>query len=172
MKKVILGILTLAMVWSCSEKKQDQATVRENPQEEEQVTENVRCLPLYQITDSVQNGSHTYTYTIERVASDSLGVVEDDGCKYANTCITISIRKDGSKFFQHSFTKNSFSDVVDEDFLRKSILDGCRMMGVKDGMVVLSMCVSFPDSDLSQPLLLKIDGNGAYTIEKDNNMEE
>ena len=62
--------------------------------------------------------------------------------------------------------------MLDEDFLKQSILDGCRFMQVHEGMVSFSLAVSYPESDMSRPFILNIGPDGSYMIVKDDSLEE
>jgi hypothetical protein len=55
--------------------------------------------------------------------------------------------------------------------MKNGILDGFRFFRVDDGKLVFSLCVSYPDSDLSSPFLLTIGPDGSATITKDELMD-
>lgn len=122
--------------------------------------------------DTTING-HKYSYVIDRISNDSLGIVTDElGARFADTELTISVKRDGSPLFNRTFHKESFSDLIDEHFLSQSILDGCMFYGVEQGNVMFSLAVSYPESDMSQPLMLTIDPSGHHSVRIDNSLND
>lgn len=171
MKKFVFTIISLSLLASCSNKTEQKVQEQQEVVAEQQVENTVRQLPEYHFSETDKSG--VYEYVIDRISSDSLGVVTDDaGVKYANTSITLEVRRNGGRMFHHQFTKSSFSSVADASFLKNALLDGCRFMYVRDGKVVFSMCISYPDSDMSQPFLLTISPDGSYTLAVDENFYE
>ena len=55
--------------------------------------------------------------------------------------------------------------------MKNGILDGFRFNRVDNGKLVFSLCVSYPDSDLSAPFLLTIGPDGSSTIVEDEFMD-
>mgnify|MGYP002512485974 FL=1 len=62
--------------------------------------------------------------------------------------------------------------MLDKDFFKNSILDGCRFMKIHEGMVSFSMAVSYPESDMSRPFILNIGPDGSYMILPDDDLDE
>lgn len=125
------------------------------------------------VVDTVQSGSNVYILTINREACDSLPIVTDEmGFRFTDNLLDISVRKNGRLLFDRTFKKTDFRSMLDEDFLKQSILDGCRFMQVHEGMVSFSLAVSYPESDMSRPFILNIGPDGSYMIVKDDSLEE
>ena len=122
----------------------------------------------YDLTDSITLGSQLFVYTIHREADDSLkAVVDENGDKFVDNFYDLAILKDGKDFFRRRFTKLSFGSQLDENFRRNGILDGFRFMSAKEGKLTFGVCVSFPESDMSEPFVLTIGPDGSFTLEPD-----
>ncbi|MBR4645252.1 MAG: DUF4738 domain-containing protein [Bacteroidaceae bacterium] len=165
MKKSLYLCLLLFSFCSCGDKK---------GQSDEQITSTTEQqagehrMKNYDFTDSVTLGSHLYVYTIHREADDSLRVVVDEnGDKFVDNYYDLTILKDGREFFRHRFTKISFGSQLDDNFRKNGILDGFRFMSAKEGMLTFGACVSFPESDMSEPFVLTIGTDGSFTLEPD-----
>ena len=150
---------------SCMDKK-GQTDGKESATAEQQVSEH--RMKDYNLTDSVSLGSHLYVYTIHREADDSLKVVIDEnGDKFVDNYYDLTVLKDGKEFFRRRFTKVSFGSQLDDNFRKNGILDGFRFMMAKEGQLTFGICVSFPESDMSEPFVLTIGPDGSYTLEPD-----
>jgi hypothetical protein len=122
----------------------------------------------YDLTDSVTMGTHLYVYTIHREADDSLKVVVDEnGDKFVDNYYDLTILRDGKSFFSHRFTKVSFGSQLDGSFRKNGILDGFRYMSAKEGKLTFGVCVSYPESDMSEPFVLTIGPDASFTLEPD-----
>ena len=94
------------------------------------------------------------------------------GYRFADNLLKISVKKNGSVLFVRTFKKKDFMHLLDAEFAKHSILDGCRFLQVHEGMVSFSLAVSYPDSDMSRPFKLIIGPDGSYMIVKNDDMEE
>ena len=169
--KYILTAFAAALIFVSCGKKQEKP-VETAPVEETKTEPSIHRLPEYHFTDSVQVGQRTYVYTLHREAVDSLGSVSDEyGDHYVNTFYTLDIKRGGSQFYSKRFTKQTLAGKLPADFMKNGILDGFRFFRVDDGKLVFSLCVSYPDSDLSSPFLLTIGPDGSSTITKDELMD-
>lgn len=128
--------------------------------------------PTYDYTDSLSVGSRRWRYSIHREACDSLNVVTDEeGNRYVDNFYQLTVTKDGRPFFAQRFTKESFASRLTADFRKYGILDGCRFSRYEDGKLFFSLCVSYPESDMSSPFILAIGPDGSHTIEADNMLD-
>lgn len=148
------------------DKKQDTWTIPEH----EVVT---RQLPELALTDSVKAGNHLYSYDILRTPCDSLQKVKDDmDDLYRDNTIRLTLRRDGAKYFDKTFTKATFAKDIEKDFYNNAILDGIRFLKAEPGQgLVFSFAVSYPDSDMSVPFLMTITDSGSFTFVKDENLD-
>lgn len=163
-KLLYLSIVALAFC-ACNDKsgqKEGQSTANTERQASEHRMKD------YDLTDSVTLGSHLYVYTIHRQADDSLKVVVDEnGDKFVDNYYDLTIVRDGANFFRRRFTKLSFGSQLDESFRKNGILDGFRYMSAKEGKLTFGVCVSYPESDMSEPFLLTVGPDGSFTLEPD-----
>ncbi|MCM1108085.1 MAG: DUF4738 domain-containing protein [Clostridium sp.] len=131
------------------------------------VTE-VQHMRDYSYHDTVSSGGHLYAYDIVRQASDTLGIVTDEnGDRYADNFIRLTVTRDEEAYFSHRFLKQDFAAYLDRGFRKSAILDGMAFDRVVAGGVRFAVAVGYPMSDMSMPFLVTVDGSGAYRIEKD-----
>lgn len=170
---VILMVATVILMVACG-KGGDKQETAENPEtavQEEMKT--IHRLPDLHVKDTCRMGGSTYTWVIDRKASDSLGIVEDDmGFRYADNMVKIVVHRNGGLLYSGKFRKSDLAHQLSCDFLSKSILDGCCFLEVKDGIIIFSLAVSYPESDMSQPFKLHIDADGRSWVMKSNDLEE
>lgn len=155
---------------SCGSK---DTTARE-PAGQQQDIDEVRSLPPYNITDSLMQGSHKLVYTITGMPDDELPiVVDEDGMKYKDNRYTLVILKDGTPFFERSFTKADFKSQLTPDFVEYGIMDGLHLESSKEGMLRFYLCVTYPESDgMTSPFVLTIAPDGSYRIDADTSFDE
>ena len=171
MKNTLLLLCAGAILAACHSKNTDQANG--NLADIDKTGDITHQLQNLHVERDTTIGGHKYSYVIDRVSNDSLGTVIDElGARFANTELTISVRRDGGLLFNRTFHKENFSNLIDGDFLSQSILDGCMFYGVHDGNVEFSLAVSYPESDMSQPLMLTIDPSGQHSVRIDNSLDD
>lgn len=160
----ILFLMTLVMV-SCRENK-NKDTIDVLPVvEQDTVTHSMASCDF---PDSLQAWNSQITFNIHREPSDSLPVVTDQyGTKFKDNIFVLSIKKNGQDFFRRRFSKNDFMKLMNADFRVHGMFDGFRCIGYRDDVLTFGTCVSYPESDMSQPFLIKITQNGSYSIEED-----
>ena len=132
-----------------------------------------RQMPELSLADSLVVNGRQYVYEILRTPSDSLQKVKDDmGDLYLDNTIRLTLQRNGSKFFDKTFTKATFAKDIDKDFYDNAILDGIRFLKAEPGKgLVFSFAVSYPDSDMSVPFLMTITDSGSFTFVKDENLD-
>ena len=171
--RILLFLLTLVLA-ACNQKSPDADKVVQEEKSEKKDSENIiHRLPVLHGVDTVKSGKNVYIIEVHREAFDSLGIVTDDmGYRYADNSLKISVRKNGSSLFYRTFKKKDFLHLLDAEFAKHSILDGCRFLQVHEGMVSFSLAVSYPDSDMSRPFKLNIGPDGSYMIVKNDDLED
>ncbi len=168
LKYSILGLMAALCVVSCQKKQSAEGTAEYSPYEQTQ-TDQIHRMSDYDLQDTTRVGSHIYQYTIHREADDSLGIVEDEmGSKYADNFYQLDVLRDGGAFFSKRFTKKTFLSYLSTDFRKFGLLDGFRFNHSQDAKLYFSVCVSYPDSDMSAPFFLIIGPDGSFSIERDN----
>lgn len=162
---LFLGLLVSA-VCSC-ENKGGQTSGNTLQTSQQQAVEH--RMKDYDLTDSVMMGSHLFVYNIHREADDSLkAVIDENGDKFVDNYYDLTVLRDGVDFFRRRFTKASFGSQLDDSFLKNGILDGFRFMTAQEGKLTFGVCVSFPESDMSEPFVLTVGPDGSFTLEPDN----
>lgn len=174
MKKQIISLLMLSFVLcGCNQKTQTTGSTPEGVEAKAEAENILHRLPTLHVEDTVKSGSNVYALMINREACDSLGIVTDEmGYRFADNLLKISVKKNGAVLFARTFKKADFLHLLDAEFAKHSILDGCRFLQVHEGMVTFSLAVSYPDSDMSRPFKLNIGPDGSYMIVKNDDLEE
>lgn len=157
----------------CNQKTQTTGSTPEGVEAKAKAENILHRLPTLHVEDTVKSGSNVYALMINREACDSLGIVTDEmGYRFADNLLKISVKKNGAVLFARTFKKADFLHLLDTEFAKHSILDGCRFLQVHEGMVTFSLAVSYPDSDMSRPFKLNIGPDGSYMIVKNDDLEE
>ncbi|MBQ0048630.1 MAG: DUF4738 domain-containing protein [Bacteroidales bacterium] len=107
---------------SCGGEKQEEKTREEKEQEyvqreQDERNELIRFANTH-FTDSCTYKGHRYCFTIDRQASDSLGIITDaDGFRTVNNSIALTVSCDGTRIFSHVYTRGAFKiGINDKDF--------------------------------------------------------
>jgi hypothetical protein len=121
--------------------------------------------------DTVRVDGVLYTYEIHRVSSDELPQVRGD---YSHNAIvfdnTASLRvmRGETVIYSKTFTKNSFSNFIEPDMMKNSILEGLVFDHVIDGGIQFAAAVGYPqDEEMFVPLRIKVMTDGQVKIDKD-----
>lgn len=113
-------------------------------------------------------GGATYTYTIERSSIDSLGLVENNGVKYHDNAIRLTVkRSDGTEFFKKTFTKANFAPALTKQFKDTGILLGMNLDEAEGNELKFVVCIGSPDesNDELYYVLMKLNNFGGTSAE-------
>ena len=133
--------------------------------------DGIQRMHTYDYSDTLRTGGHVYAYTIHREADDALPIVSDDeGVSFADNRYTLSILREGQSFFERTFTKANFASYLSKEFQQKGLLDGMMCDRSLPGLT-FAVSVTLPQSDMVEPLLLRVDANGGIAIERDTRSE-
>lgn len=116
----------------------------------------------------------TYTVGIRFAADTSLPTVLDGNQKYYDNKITLRItRKDGSEFFNRTFTKGDFAAYIGENYKKNGALTGIVYDRTEGDVLFFAASVGSPDksSDDFIPLVLKLSRFGEVSISKDTQLD-
>ena len=164
---------TLTGIVSCREKKQSDDIITTKPAP--QVKMPTQKVGDYEQTTPVEWTGSTYQVEVIRKADESLPTIDDGtGNKYYDNKISLRvIRKDGSEFFSHSFTKDDFSAYVDAGYRKHSALLGIVFDKAEGNQLVFAASIGSPDksSDEYIPMLLKLSSQGNISITKDTRLD-
>ena len=158
----------LCMAAACGEKPKDTTYIVRKPAKKEH--RGVQKTGDYRQSVDVDWLGGKYRVEMERTAADSLGTVDDGtGNKYRNNTVKVSVRRgDGSLFFSRTFTKESFSDIVGVEYLRRSVLLGVVFDKAEGDCLHFAGSVGSPDklSDEFIPIAVKLSGKGVLSTAK------
>ena len=133
-------------------------------------SENEAYLISYEITEKGESFDGTYVRIKAIISKTEDYKLKDD--LYKDNTIRLTLRRNGSVYFDKTFTKATFAQSIDKDFYNNAILDGIRFLRVEPGQgLIFSFAVSYPDSDMSVPFLMTISDAGAFSFIKDENLD-
>lgn len=168
----VLALLCMMAFVACSEKKQSTDIIATKP------VAKAPAGPIkmseYERTENVEWGGETYKVTVKRsVIADAPLFTDVNGKKYYENRLSLVVRRpDGSEFVNRDFTKQSFSDIVDADYLQKSTALGLAFLDIRAGKMVFLASVGCPDelSDDYVPISLTITRDGALSMKKSDDL--
>jgi hypothetical protein len=175
MKKTAILMMALAALCAtgCKEKKQrDDIITTMSDQQAPKPQAPIR-MQDYTGNNEVDWVGRKYTVEIHRAPSDSLPKVKDEnGQQFVDNAISLRIiRADGSVFFSKTFTKQSFSAHIPEDYRNRGILEGLVFDKVDGNKLEFAASVCYPQTDEYIPLEVEIDNFGNISIERDNHLD-
>lgn len=168
---IMAGSLVLALA-SCGEKKQSDVIIVENYEAPE--PSGPIKMDKYSDTNTISWLGAKYTYDIRRTPCDSLPEVKDeDGQTYVDNSVTLTIsRSDGSVFLEKTFTKNTFSSTLTSNMNKNGILDGFIFHKVDGDALLFAASVSYPQSDESIPIIMRVSRMGDISVARDTESVE
>ena len=174
MKKIQLFVALLMvalMISSCGKKKESKDIIV--PTVVEVKPKDPISMQPYNQQQQVEWLDKHYQVFIDRVADDSLRMVEDEtGQKFIDNRINLRVvRADGSVFFKQEFTKSSFDEQLDDDYRQTGILEGLVFDKVDGNNLVFAGSVSHPQTDEYIPLVVTVSNFGKVTIKRDDLMD-
>lgn len=126
----------------------------------------------YRSMRSVNWHGETYTYNIHRSVDESLPVVKDEnGTKFYDNKIDMTVTHNGQSFFSKTFTKSTFSSYLDAGYKEKGILEGLVFDKVNGNCLQFAASVSLPQTDEYIPLVVKLSPDGSISIARDTQMD-
>lgn len=170
MTMVMVGLMALSMT-SCGKKQSNGDIIAKKSQPRKP------ALPVsmqdYKQTREVSWMGAKYKIVVERMADDSLKIVQDDnGQKFVDNRIVLRVlRRDGTLFFDKSFTKASFDSYLDNDYRKTGILEGLVFDRVDGHELRFAASVSHPQTDEYIPLVLSVNNLGTISISRDSHLD-
>lgn len=121
--------------------------------------------------DTVRVDGVLYTYEIHRVSSDELPQVRGDyshNAIFFDNTASLRVMRGETVIYSKTFTKNSFSNFIEPDMMKNSILEGLVFDHVIDGGIQFAAAVGYPqDEEMFVPLRIKVMIDGQVKIDKD-----
>jgi hypothetical protein len=172
--KQILTIALLAIVLvltACGGKKKSENIIA--PRVEKVKPKAPIQMPEYSDEREVAWIGKTYVVAISRTPSDSLSKVKDEnGQEFIDNIFTLTVkRQDGSVFFNRTFTKQSLSTYLDDDYRRTGIFEGLVFDKADGDWLVFGASVGHPQTDEYIPLVIRLSRMGNLVIKRDVQMD-
>lgn len=118
----------------------------------------------------------SYTVDVLRTADTSLPAVDDGtGTKYYDNGVQVRIiRKDGSEFFNRTFTKKDFESYLDKGYADQSVLQAIVCLEAEGDNVVFTVSVGSPDvmSDEYMLLTMRVSRMGTVSVSKETREDD
>ena len=168
---LIAGIVATA-VMSCKETKKDNNIITHK--KEVTAPKKTQKVGDYSQSRNTEWLGSEYTVTVDRKADSSLPLIDDGaGNKYYDNRISVKItRKDGTTFFNRTFSKSDFAQYVDEPYQDGALL-GIVLDKAEGDCLYFAASVGSPDtmSDEYVPLVMRISRTGQVSIYKDTQLD-
>lgn len=167
----IIALTALTLLAGCKEKPKTQDIIAPRV-EVKQPSAPIRMQP-YNDRRAVAWLGKEYKVEINRSPSDSLPLVKDEtGQKFVDNRISLRIiRADGSVFFNRSFTKAAFENLLNDDYRKTGILEGLVYDKVEGNNVFFAASVCHPQTDEYIPLVVSVSNFGDVGIKLDSQLD-
>ena len=167
----VLAITGLVVLAGCKEKKQSQDIIA--PRLEVKKPSAPIRMQTYSDQRSVEWLGKEYKIEVKRTPDDSLRLVKDEtGQQFVDNIFTLTVkRKDGSVFFNRTFTKQSISNYLDDDYRRTGIFEGLVFDKADGDWLVFGASVGHPQTDEYIPLVIRLSRMGNLVIKRDVQMD-
>lgn len=174
MRHIIFVCLVVLFMVSCGKKQESKNIIVQKPQVVQAAKKKEKMDPVSYEKPIDWVGS-SYTVSIYRFPDEELPMVEDEyGNKYYDNRVTVKVtRKDGSEFFNRTFTKSDFSSCVDESFRRNGALLGLVFVEAKGDDLRFGGSVGSPDplSDEYIPIVMWLNRMGTIRMQRDTELD-
>jgi len=170
---IFSAVLIAGLMVSCTEQKKSKIIIAPKPIAK--VTNKpTQQMSNYEQARDIEWLGSTYKIVVKRESDSELPIIKlDDTNKYYDNKITVRIlRKDGTEFFNRTFTKTDFDGYIDQKTKSMGALLGIVYDKTEGGNIHFAASVGSPDvtSDEYVPLVLKITRMGAVSISKDQSL--
>jgi hypothetical protein len=133
----------------------------------------IQRMQVSKAEQTITFGGKKYKSYVLRTPSDSLPRVKNDrGEVFADNTITLRLTRGNEKIFNKTFTKQSFSSLVDGAFMRRAVLEGMVFDKTTSKGFVYAVSVSYPQTDLYIPMSMTITPDGKMSVVKEELMED
>ena len=176
MKRIIPMLFAAALATvcvSCGEKKKSDVIIAPKPQAPK--PKQTQKMSAYEQSRNVEWIGASYKVVMKREPDTELSFAcGDDNTKYYDNKITVRIlRKDGTEFFNRTFTKADFTEYLDENTKKNGALLGLVFVSADSNALTFAGSVGSPDitSDEYVPLVVKISRFGTVSVSKDSQLD-
>lgn len=178
MKHLVLYCVIPAFCLACNSGPKSDAAIEKELSVTDVVDENMsgeQRSEEQHLSGSVTVDGKEYAYQIHRRSSDSLATVKGDysaNAVFHDNTATLTIMQGNRRILSRTYTKQSFSTLVDEDMMARSILKGLVFDRAIPGALQFAVAVGYPqDEDMYIPILLQVKPDGSVRMEKDPLMD-
>ncbi len=175
MKKILYLLCLAGMICSCNNSVKPQ---QETAAEDSVTIENtIGKLREMHIQKEITLAGKKYKYRYDFACDESLPVVRNpQGDDYYDNKVTLRIEHNGKEFFNRTFTKTDFSQIVPKNFMQSSALIGFTYNYTSDensDALYFIATVGDPDesADMTFPIQLHISPDGNLKMEKAVNLD-
>lgn len=175
--KFIAFALFAITLSSCGNKVKESQKADERMVEEVDSATGVIRLTSYAYNDTIHIDDKTYSYDFAFSSVDSLPVITNSqGVQYYDNEVKLTIKRDSTIIYSHTFRKHDFNDIVPSDFLKASSLVGFNYNVIKrddrSALYFIAM-VGDPDesAEITYPVEIKISTGGAMSMEHAKDLE-
>jgi hypothetical protein len=118
-------------------------------------------------------GANKYSIHITRVPDDNLPTVMSDmDVRYTDNRIQLDIKQGDRTVVSRNFTKSDFATLLDNSFLKKSVLSGMVFNKVEGGKIVLAASACYPQTDMCMLIAITVGTDGQIAMEKSEMLED
>lgn len=171
---LLILLLTLFVLSSCKTEKKSRMIIA--TLEEPHFSKTPKVIGDTVISNTFRWGEDNCTYIIDRKAIriDSCTVKDDEGQKYYDNEVKLTVKDSNGDLFNHTFKKGNFIQHVDQNYVKPkhSVLIGVAFNRVeKGGNAIFVATIGSPDiqSDEFVSVQINIDKKGAMTM---SNLQE
>lgn len=135
--------------------------------------DGIQRMQVSKVEQTITFGGKAYKSFVRRAPSDSLSCVKNDrGEVFADNTVTLRLTQGGRQIFSRTFTKQNFSSLVSDEFMKHAILEGMVFDKTTSQGFVYAVSVSYPQTDLYVPISVTITPDGKMSMVKEELMED
>ena len=171
---IVFGSLTML---SCGGGKSQSGTANRNESgmllQEGKSADGAKSLQSSKAESNFTFRDVAYSSIISREPDETLPkVMSEMGDLYTDNKVELILLRAGNKIFNKTFTKQDFSSIIDNAFLRKSILEGMVFNKTTSAGFMFAASICYPQTDLYIPVSITITPDGKVSMKKDEQLED
>ncbi len=169
-----LGVcMSVILLASCSSSKKNDGKDITMAAHDSISADSVQRMQVSESKVAISYKGKQYSSSVVRKPDSSLPVVQNDqGDRFSDNRITLQLTCGGSSIVNKTFTKDSFSSLVDANFLKHAILEGLVYDKVTPQGIRYVASICYPQTDLYIPLSLTISADGRIAMAKEEMLED
>ncbi len=173
-KTILIGLpLMLLALMSCGKKENDKNIIISKPVTK--VQKKTEKMDNFDYSKKIEWQGGVYTIEIRRYSDEGLPVVKDEsGRDYYDNKINLKVmRKDGSEFFNRTFTKEDFRSCLGDNYSQDGALLGLMFTEVMGDNIKFVGSVGSPDqlSDEYIPMVVMLSKSGNIQMKRETQLD-